>query len=454
MRRFPIIVLFLASFLALHASPSQAKTYKVRKGDSLARIAKRQHVSVDALKAANGLADDALMPGMKLTVPPKGKTAGKAAAEKTAQPSARAESPVEEPKTAPAEAVHAAPSSPAGSGGTEWAGYHTVRQGDTFAAVAQANGISIDDLKRLNPGKKSNRLKIGMRLRIKEAGAVAAAPETGKPAETAAAKTPARSGAPENRVAASSPAPAEGEAVHARKPVYHKVAKGETLASIGSTYGVSAKSLRRMNHMKKAKRLKPGTRLLVRRGSGDGGGALTADRRKELERVLRAEAELAVAQGGLSGDTTEIRAAAFDNISQDVPEAGPVTIKDRVTRIAKLMLDLPYRFGGTALTGIDCSGYVQKVFGFLNIPLPRSAREQFVKGEKIDKDELSTGDLVFFRTYARFPSHVGIYLGDNKFIHASSGDHKVKIDDLDTPYFVKRFIGARRLLPEKNEEEP
>lgn len=124
---------------------------------------------------------------------------------------------------------------------------------------------------------------------------------------------------------------------------------------------------------------------------------------------------------------------------------GAVGIKERLVRIAHMMLDIPYRFGGSTLLGIDCSAYVQKVFGLLDIVLPRTAREQFRLGKRVGKGDLSAGDLVFFRTYARFPSHVGIYLGDNRFIHASSGERKVTIDSLNAPYYVKRFIGGRRL---------
>ncbi|HEY5996645.1 MAG TPA: C40 family peptidase, partial [Candidatus Deferrimicrobiaceae bacterium] len=185
-----------------------------------------------------------------------------------------------------------------------------------------------------------------------------------------------------------------------------------------------------------------------------------ADRRRELEQILQKEASLtpegaALAAAQVSDMAPELLAAVGDNSigGSIVEENVSPGITDRVIRVAKLMLDLPYRFGGTSLTGIDCSGYVQKVFGFLNLPLPRTAREQFAKGMKIDKEELATGDLVFFKTYARFPSHVGIYLGNNKFIHASSGDRKVKIDSLDTPYFLRRYIGARRLVNDQKDSE-
>jgi cell wall-associated NlpC family hydrolase len=127
------------------------------------------------------------------------------------------------------------------------------------------------------------------------------------------------------------------------------------------------------------------------------------------------------------------------------------SIKDRLLRVAHRMLAVPYRFGGTTLWGLDCSGFVQKTFAFLNLDLPRSAREQFREGAIVAKADLSPGDLVFFRTYANYPSHVGIYLGDNRFVHASASERKVTVDSLDKPYYEKRYIGAKRLLFEEND---
>jgi peptidoglycan endopeptidase LytE len=129
-----------------------------------------------------------------------------------------------------------------------------------------------------------------------------------------------------------------------------------------------------------------------------------------------------------------------------------LSIKEKLTLFAEKLLNIPYRFGGSSLLGIDCSAFVQKVYSLIGINLPRSAREQFAEGDPVDKGELSIGDLVFFRTYASFPSHVGIYLGNNLFIHASSKSKKVTINSLETPYYLKRFIGAKRLINGKDEE--
>jgi cell wall-associated NlpC family hydrolase len=132
--------------------------------------------------------------------------------------------------------------------------------------------------------------------------------------------------------------------------------------------------------------------------------------------------------------------------ASDSGEIKDFGVQERLILFAKKMQDIPYRFGGNSFLGIDCSAYVKKVYSLIGIALPRSAREQFEEGIPVKEDELSIGDLVFFKTYASFPSHVGIYLGNNLFIHASSKSKKVTIDSLDTPYYFKRFIGAKRLI--------
>lgn len=144
--------------------------------------------------------------------------------------------------------------------------------------------------------------------------------------------------------------------------------------------------------------------------------------------------------------------AAAPPDATEAPKADD-SVKDRLLRVARRMLEVPYRYGGTTLWGLDCSGFVQKAFAFLNLDLPHSARAQFREGTKVSKEELSAGDLVFFRTRAKYASHVGIYLGDNRFIHASGHDRKVTIDSLDEPFYRKHYLGARRLLTEEDRIE-
>jgi len=193
-----------------------------------------------------------------------------------------------------------------------------------------------------------------------------------------------------------------------------------------------------------AERPSPGTQpsLTDSQGSAPHIGAWTPPTEAEL-------AELARAPKTANAASPAVAAASGPPESPKAEES----IKDRLLRVARGMLAVPYRFGGTTLWGLDCSGFVQKTFAFLDLGLPRTAREQFRKGAEVAKADLSAGDLVFFRTYASYPSHVGIYLGDNRFIHASAHDRKVTIDSLDTPYYVKRYLGAKRLLFEENQIE-
>jgi cell wall-associated NlpC family hydrolase len=119
-------------------------------------------------------------------------------------------------------------------------------------------------------------------------------------------------------------------------------------------------------------------------------------------------------------------------------------IASSLTRSAMRFIGVPYVFGGTRTTGFDCSGYVQHVFGMNGLHLPRTADAQFDAGRHI-RANLVPGDLVFFHTYAPGVSHVGIYLGHNKFIHASSS-RGVAVSSLHDRYWAPRFVGAKRVV--------
>jgi len=119
-------------------------------------------------------------------------------------------------------------------------------------------------------------------------------------------------------------------------------------------------------------------------------------------------------------------------------------IAQQLTRSALRFLGVPYVFGGTSTSGFDCSGYVQHVFALLGISIPRTADAQYYSGSKI-VGAMRPGDLVFFQTYEPGPSHVGIYLGNGQFVHASSS-HGVTVSSLSDSYWAARYIGAKRLI--------
>jgi cell wall-associated NlpC family hydrolase len=111
------------------------------------------------------------------------------------------------------------------------------------------------------------------------------------------------------------------------------------------------------------------------------------------------------------------------------------------------LLGVPYRRGGnTEASGFDCSGFVRHLYEkSVGMILPRRAEEQAHSTEVIDRSELKPGDLVFFNTMKRAFSHVGIYVGDGKFIHSPRTGKAVKVDDMRSAYWQKRFNGARRV---------
>jgi cell wall-associated NlpC family hydrolase len=113
-------------------------------------------------------------------------------------------------------------------------------------------------------------------------------------------------------------------------------------------------------------------------------------------------------------------------------------------------LGIRYRYGSNNPSlGLDCSGFVQNVFrSALAFDLPRSARDMAKLGEKVGKADLQPGDLVFFNTMRRTFSHVGIYLGEGRFLHSASSGGGVRIDEMGASYWSKRYTGARRLLDE------
>jgi peptidoglycan DL-endopeptidase LytE len=269
----------------------------------------------------------------------------------------------------------------------------------------------------------------------------------------------------------------------------HVVRKGDTLGKVARAHRVSVAKIRKANSLK-GTRISVGTKLVLPGGKAHSKRRKARsgkNRRVTVRKAMPAEeppagaslshaepqdstphtgtwrppteaelAEIARGPGKAAGDTLpEVPAPTAVAAATNAPDASNAdkSIKARLLRVARGMLAVPYRYGGTTLWGLDCSGFVQKAFSFLDLGLPRTAREQFREGVKVSKTELSAGDLVFFRTRAKYPTHVGIYLGDNRFIHASAHDRKVTIDSLDEPYYEKHYIGAKRLLSEGERKE-
>jgi LysM repeat protein len=280
---------------------------------------------------------------------------------------------------------------------------HIVKKNDSLYSLSKRYHVSVQEFKAAN-NIVSSHLKLGEKLVV-----------------------PVRAASSNKRHA---------EAGKTTRSVY-KVRKGDTLYRIARKTGLSVDELKRINDISGAS-LKPGRILSLRESD-------------PVEVVAKKPARSFTMRNALYTDEEYERTLAelTDSDQEKTVDLGKdlemtTGVSKRLKKSAFSFLGTRYRFGGTSRSGLDCSSFVQQVFRDLDIPLPRTAREQFRTGEPVTSYELQKGDLVFFRTYASFPSHVGIYLGDNKMIHASSRDHKVVISSMNTPYFRARFIGAKR----------
>ncbi|MFJ7825240.1 C40 family peptidase [Psychrobacillus sp. NPDC096623] len=126
-------------------------------------------------------------------------------------------------------------------------------------------------------------------------------------------------------------------------------------------------------------------------------------------------------------------------------EAASSVNSSELVATAKDLIGIKYRGGGTSKAGFDCSGFVSYVYKDLGVGLPRTSSGMYSSGSKVNKSDLTSGDLVFFNTSGKGVSHVGIYIGDGKFIHSSSSKG-VSIAKVNDPYYWgKRYVGAKRV---------
>jgi cell wall-associated NlpC family hydrolase len=117
-----------------------------------------------------------------------------------------------------------------------------------------------------------------------------------------------------------------------------------------------------------------------------------------------------------------------------------------VAQTAERFVGIPYQWGGNnVVEGLDCSGFAKAVYYLVGVNIPRTSAEQFKVGKSVARCDLQKGDLVFFG-YNNVVSHVGIYVGNNKFVQAPRRNDEIRISDLDNPGFSKKYIGAKRYL--------
>lgn len=276
---------------------------------------------------------------------------------------------------------------------------YTVKIGDSLRSISKEFGININEIKEANNLTKT----------ILQPNQVLTIPEKNATVSTAG---------PKKKV---------------KRAVYYTVKTGDTLSTIAQKTGVPTKQIMALNTIH-PKSLRIGRKLVLAKST----------QLSENEPIDEDDEDIEDDENGREkGDLAQL-----ENDRQKHEELlGKWRSPDErqlFVKVATGFLGAPYRLGGSSLKGIDCSAFVRRIYQIFDIDLPRNARAQSKVGMSIDREELMEGDLVFFRT-RRPLGHVGIYIGNNEFVHASSTRKAVRIDSMDTPYFQKRFQRAVRI---------
>ena len=332
-------------------------------------------------------------------------------------------------------AIVVAASVPAGA-----AQFYTVAPHDTLYSIARHFGVSVNLLASVNGIRDPSKIRVGMVLRIPDvpasrrgAPASRAAPHPAVPVATPSSGPPHVStehAAPTVTAAPTSPAHLSGALAGPRlaaprppRTTYYVVRPGDTLYHIAQAYGLTVPQLQQANHLASPDVLLAG-------------------------RVLRIP--LPPADALAVGGATPARLPVPERVSSPPPVlSGPERtglLARRVTSEALGYLGTPYVWGGMSRAGVDCSGLVYLVYSPYVPDLPRISYDQWHSGVPISRSDLAPGDLVFFNTDGTGASHVGIYLGDGRFVHPSATPRQVVIDNLDSPYYAEHYLGARRVL--------
>lgn len=267
--------------------------------------------------------------------------------------------------------------------------HYTVKSGDTLNDIGKAFGISVETLKVANQ-LEGNLIKPNQVLFI-----------------------PTMVGSPGIPI------------VHKESDPYI-VKRGDTLSELSMRTGVSVEEIKELNHLR-SNRLQIGQKLFLKR----------------MISGLEDEEEMGDGDPGVREPTAD--AGEEPRASEPLEKWTSPKERSLFVRVTKTFLGVPYRLGGATMRGIDCSAFVKKVYEIFGVVLPRTAREQSCVGRPIGKDELEEGDLVFFQTQRARRTHVGIYIGNGEFVHASSWNKEVKVDHLDKPYFHQKFLRGVRV---------
>ena len=287
-------------------------------------------------------------------------------------------------------------------------GKHTVKKGETLSAIARKHHTTVTQLKKANGLKNGDVIQYGKVLRI--------------PTKTTYAS----------------------KSTVATKPVKYVIKKGDTLSAIARKHHTSVTKVRKANGLRQNEALKIGKVLKVPQNKKK----ITFVKGKKRTSSKNMVASLSNLDTISLGENKVEKSNTFSFSDIFVNSNKEDTDKcKKITSLAKTKLGKKYVWGASGNKNTyDCSSFVKYVYKKNGIELPRTSINQSKVGKYVKRDELQKGDLIFFDTSKRrkgYVNHVGIYLGDNKFIHASSAKKKVVVSNL-SKFYGQRYKGARR----------
>ncbi len=437
-----IITLALATVFLLSGSAPAQSTHTVKQGQTLSHIAAKYGVSQSAILKANRLSSaHKLKLGQRISIPRVSKSS--------------------KAKLAAA---------PAKSAKSSRGGY-VVRNGDHDWAIAKKLGTSVSELHRLNPGANWRNLQIGQALRV-----------PGKGVSLASLAPPVR------KVSAGGS---------------YLVKKNDNDWIIARRVGATPSQLRALNPGVKWTNLQIGQKLRVPGGGSSSGGAMLASTKISTRHAKIAKDDVTIRRGPstksakvttvpagtyvtvldresgwyklkfpkgtvgwVRGDmlkplssrlvartSTRTRRTSYVASNYTAPPRPLGTASGGLLDTAYDLIGTRYRYGGTSRSGgLDCSAFTGLVFKTHGVKLPRTSREQSKVGRPVAKNDLKSGDLVFFSRGRRGVGHVGIYIGNGKFIHSSSG-RGVTTDNLNAGTYARRYMGGRTVAKMTSKEK-
>lgn len=384
------------------------QTYIVKRGDTPQKISQKFNIPWEELKRANQLKTSKLIPGQKLLIPQENNL-------KALQSEGAPSKLSSEEKS-----VH----------------LHRVAKGETLYRIAKKYQVSVEEIKKWNQISERD-LKPGMELKIYTRKTLVKKDNPNVDLHIKIQDIAYQVKPSDSKILTSGAKESPQEEVKGEKYRYHVVQQGETLYRISLLYNVPVEEIKKLNNLE-GNLISVGQRLKIP----------NLEESSPQPFVFESPAKELKAKEESLPSKFEKNIIAKNKILTPsmLSKEDELNLKRKFIEISTAYADSRYKLGGEGGGYLDCSSFVKYVFQEIGIKLPRSSAQQFQVGVAVNENELIPGDLVFFRTRGKNISHVGIYIGDNRFIHISSSKKRVAIDSLEDPYFKKRYAGAKRVL--------